>query len=73
MWPGKAGIADDMMTRKKRLVCDVCGKPQSFLMGNEDSQWKTCNNCFEKADALAALQDRWPEDADYQYLKKLQT
>jgi hypothetical protein len=48
----------------KNLICDGCKKEFKELMGY-GTKLLVCIECFEKADARAALGDRWPEDRDF--------
>jgi hypothetical protein len=47
----------------KKLICDVCGKGFGTLGSYGDDHWWVCLKCFEKADALAALDERPWQDA----------
>ena len=53
----------------KKLACDACGKPQKTLCTYDDFRWFVCMRCFEKADAMAAKEDRWPNHQDIVRLK----
>ena len=57
---------------KTKLRCDCCGKPFQTLGGYTDDPiiWWVCLECFEKADALAAKEDRWPANRDFEAIAK---
>ena len=52
----------------KKYPCEVCGT-RTTLMAPNSTSWLTCNECFEKVDAMAAKEDRWPAIKDYVRLK----
>lgn len=54
---------------KKKLTCDVCGKRHKTLGSYGDDDWWMCLECFEKADELAAKDDRWPDERDFKAVK----
>jgi hypothetical protein len=60
------------MTNKiaKKLACDVCGKFYETLGSYDNSDWWVCLHCFEKADVMAAEQDRWPSAKEFTRLKR---
>lgn len=64
---GKFAESNNAMTRK--LKCDVCDKLYPTLGNYGDKEWWLCLKCFAKADALAAKDDRWPDERDFQIVK----
>jgi hypothetical protein len=61
---------DPRLGPRGTLLCDICDKPQKTLGVHEGSKWSICMKCFERADAIAERQDRWPNDDDFVYLRK---
>ena len=57
------------MGKKGKLRCDICGKWYATLgcYGGQHGWW-ICVKCFSQADKLAAKEDRWPDERDYQVL-----
>jgi hypothetical protein len=58
--------------KRKKLTCDVCEKPFDTLGsygGGDAEEWWVCFKCFEKADAIAEKEDRWPDAGDFARLK----
>lgn len=55
---------------KRKLICDVCGKGFDTLSIYSDERWAVCLHCFDKADARAVAQDRWPDARDFRALKE---
>jgi hypothetical protein len=53
-----------------KLICDICGKAHETLGSYGDDNWWICLKCFEEADALAAEEDRWPDERDFKSLQK---
>jgi hypothetical protein len=53
----------------KKLACDACGRLYETLGSYGDDRWFVCLRCFEKADAMAAKEDRWPSGRDFARLK----
>jgi hypothetical protein len=53
------------------LTCDVCNRVYEIL-GNYSGcdAWCVCDECFNKADYAAYLEDRWPNGDDLLKLKK---
>lgn len=59
-----------------KIPCNICGKKFATLGSYGDEinpttgqRWWLCLQCFEKADALAALENRWPDARDFRHLK----
>jgi hypothetical protein len=60
----------NVVAMPKKLACDVCGKFYESLGSYDDiGDWWVCWRCFEKADVMAAREDRWPEAKDFTQLK----
>lgn len=61
------------MKRSNKLACDVCGTLHATLGSYDDeNKWFVCFRCFEKADAVAEKEDRWPNGNDFAQLKAMQ-
>lgn len=63
-----------MMVQK--MKCDICRKSYESLGSYSDEKgpgyngrWWMCNKCFEKADELAAKNDRWPDARDFKKVR----
>jgi len=57
---------------RSRLRCTICGKLYPALIcAGEDHEWRLCNKCFIKADALATREDRWPDERDYKAVQAM--
>jgi hypothetical protein len=56
-----------MARNGKKLLCDICKTPHEILVSNtlRYPTWHVCGWCFEKVDALAAREGRWPEAKDF--------
>jgi hypothetical protein len=60
--------------RQWPLTCDVCQRVYETLASNSGCDgWAVCEECFDKADYLAYLEDRWPSSSDFLTLKKLRS
>lgn len=59
------------MTTEYKLTCDVCGHLyQTLGVYGDTEDWFVCLECFSKADAMAAKEDRWPDSKDFARLRE---
>jgi hypothetical protein len=54
--------------RGRKIQCSICRRWEECLM-YEVPGWWVCVDCFEKADAMAAKEDRWSKPRDFLRLK----